>query len=80
MKNLIYLLTTLSLIVSCTKEEPSKEATHTVAGRIVADCALTPLANTPMKLFVEVPTSAGNDIEIYDFTSDANGYFSYTFM
>ena len=78
MKNLLYLLLLISFLVSCKKEKQENDPI-TISGRIVGDCSMTPLANSPMKLLIsESQAFTGSDVSIYDFTSDANGYFTYT--
>ena len=79
MKNLLYILLGISILASC-KKEPMENGAKTISGRIVQDCSLTPLANTSLKLLVsESQSFKGSEVSIYDFTSDANGNFSYTF-
>ncbi len=78
MKNLLYIFCLLVLIASCKKDKMENNP-KTITGKIAQDCGMTPLANTPMKLFVsESQSFTGSEVSIYDFTSDANGNFSYT--
>ena len=78
MKNLLYILCFSLAITSCKKDKLENEP-KTITGRIVQDCTMVPLANSPIKLLIsESQAFTGSDVSIYDFTSDANGNFSYT--
>ena len=78
MKNSLYILCIAIAVISCKKEKQENDPI-TISGRIVGDCSMTPLANSPMKLLIsESQAFTGSDVSIYDFTSDANGNFSYT--
>ena len=78
MKNLLYILCFSLAITSCKKDKLENEP-KTITGRIVQDCTMVPLANSPIKLLIsESQAFTGSDVSIYDFTSDANGSFSYT--
>ena len=79
MKTLLYLVILVTLITNCKKDEPLQNGPKTIVGKIVSDCSLTPLANSPIRLLIsESQALSSSDLSIYDFTSDANGNFSYT--
>ena len=79
MKTLFYILSLALVVASCKKDKPLENESITISGKIVQNCGMTPLANSPMKLLVSVSQAfTGSDVTIYDFTSDANGNFTFT--
>ncbi len=76
MKNLLYIFCLLVLIASCKKEETPEPTTYT--GKLVADCNMVPMTNSPIKVFIREPQSFGSNTIIKDFTTDANGNFKFT--
>ncbi len=77
MKNLIYIFLATSLLAGCKKEDPMP-TTKTYTGKLVADCNMVPMANSPIKVFIREPQSFGSNTIINDFTTDANGDFDFT--
>lgn len=78
MKNLLYIFLATSLLAGC-KKETLENGPKTISGKIVQDCSMAPIANANIKLLVsESQAFTGSEVSIYDFTSDANGNFSFT--
>jgi hypothetical protein len=77
MKNLLYIFLVTSLLAGCKKEDPMP-TTKTYTGKLVADCNMVPMANSPIKVFIREPQSFGSNTIINDFTTDANGDFDFT--
>ncbi len=77
MKNLLYILITASLLASCKKDDPMP-ISKTYTGKLVADCNMVPMTNSPIKVFIREPQSFGSNTIINDFTTDANGNFKFT--
>ena len=74
MKNLIYIFLSISLLASCKKEEPMP-VSETYTGKLVADCNMVPMANSPIRVFIREPQSFGSNTIIKDFTTDDNGNY-----
>ena len=77
MKNLLYILCFALVATSCKKEEPISTTT-TYTGKLVKDCSLIPMPNASITVFIREPQSFGSNTIIEQYTTDANGNFSFT--
>ena len=64
----------LVLLASCSKEEISA----IISGRILKDCTGEPLGNFNMVFSIEYPDGLSSKVEFVPFSTDKNGYFSFT--
>ena len=78
MKTLFYILSLALVVASCKKDEPLENETKTYTGTLVANCSMTPMPNASITVFIREPQSFGSNTIIEQYTTDANGNFSFT--
>ena len=78
MKTLFYILSLALVVASCKKDKPLENETKTYTGTLVANCSMTPMPNTSITVFIREPQSFGSNTIIEQYTTDANGNFSFT--
>ncbi|MEN8928499.1 MAG: hypothetical protein ABF242_03375 [Flavobacteriales bacterium] len=80
MKTLLYILSFALVITSCKKEKPLENDSNskTYTGLLVADCAMTPLPNETITVFIKEPQSFGSNTLIEQYRTDGTGNFNFT--
>ncbi|MEN9001688.1 MAG: hypothetical protein ABF242_05210, partial [Flavobacteriales bacterium] len=68
------------VITSCKKEKPLENDSNskTYTGLLVANCAMTPMPNETITVFIKEPQSFGSNTLIEQYRTDATGNFNFT--